>query len=126
MTCPQCNIPPEINEVRFSEHFRCRHCGTELTVAPNYLRFFILLSFPLAFGVLWLLGTRGLLLYLLWYPVAILLCAQMVRAAVRFVPPTLLRRQFSDFVTTLNLAPPPQSRFGAVEKVSEKSGAKGR
>lgn len=109
MTCPECNIAPEIKEIRFSESFRCGHCGTELTVAPNYLRFFILLTFALAFGVLWVLGIRGLLLYVLWYPTEILLCASLVKATVRFVPPTLLRSQFSEHITTLNLRPPAQS-----------------
>lgn len=102
MRCPACNITLELGEIRFSESFRCRRCGAELSVSRNYLRLIGVACIPLAIGLLWIMQVRGLLLYLLWLPMEVLLGVLMIKLITRFVPWALVRDNF-ERITKLNL-----------------------
>ncbi len=105
MHCPACNVTLQTDEIRFSESFTCNRCGVGLSISATYLRVLALLGIPCAVGLLWLMRIRGLLLYVLWLPMEILLYVLMVKVTLKFARPALVQRGF-EHVTKLNLGPP--------------------
>ncbi len=87
--CPQCDAILLIPEIRFTDSFRCRECGTLLSVAKGYFGCQAGASCAASIIGCYLLGLRGLTLVacalLSWAPASVVVIA----IGLLFFPPRL-------------------------------------
>ncbi len=113
MRCPNCQQPVAFRKEIFKS-VRCGTCNTMLLVSQTYLRMLGLLSFLIAWALLWVLNVRSMFypflgvlfgfLASLWlgFPVAFLVLTVLVQTVPRVVSPKLVLRHWGA-ITTLDL-----------------------
>ncbi len=87
--CPECGRDYSPEDITFQGPFPCPFCGTMVRVSLRYIRMVLLLSIVLGPLLLYLIGIRGVLFYVLLLPSAISVDFVLVVIARFLVPPTL-------------------------------------
>jgi hypothetical protein len=113
LRCPSCNYRFAPSELIFPDRFLCPKCDTVLRVSLLYLRVLMVVSFMIAFPLVWIAGVQNiefgcpaftmLVWALLGFPSAFLLWLIAMCVAPFLIPPTLVTHH-PTYITTLGLA----------------------